>query len=457
MRALPPSFLKRIEADLGPAFAPFLATMQEQPPVSIRLHAQKTTGNARDYLDAALVGPQVPWHPHGWYLTERPSFTTDPFFQAGGYYVQEASSMFLLHALAQIAPLRQSLRVLDLCAAPGGKSTLLQSAISSDSLLVANETIRPRIGALKENLEKWGLPNKAIASADPSEMKNMEAWFDVVVVDAPCSGEGMFRKDPDAIAEWSPAHVEFCAARQKRIVTDAIACLKPGGSLLYSTCTFNQMENDENVEWMVQTFDLEKTALAVPAEWNINQTRHGFSFLPHLVAGEGFYLAALRKKSGPAVTMKTPAAFKSLKPLSKDLRQAIKPWFETPEAFAFYQTPSAQILALPTAFEGDYLTLDHQLKTKWVGLDAGIFKGKDFIPTHDLAQSTAVASAMPRIECTREQALVYMKKENPDIDTQGHKGWVLATYKDLALGWMKVMPGRINNYLPLERRIRMAI
>ena len=238
---------------------------------------------------------KVPWHPQGYYLNERPSFTLDPVFQAGGYYVQEASSMFVAEAVRQTMDTSKPLRVLDLCAAPGGKTTTLAAELTENSFLMANEVIKSRIPALKENLLKWGFTNYVVTNHDPETMAELEGFFDVVLVDAPCSGEGLFRKDDEAAKEWSVQHVELCSARQKRILKAAAFLVAPNGVLVYSTCTYNAQENDENVAYITKITELERIDLSLPTEFGIQATQGGAQFYPHKLKGEGFYLAVFRQ------------------------------------------------------------------------------------------------------------------------------------------------------------------
>ena len=431
-------------------YAAFLAALAEPPPVSIRLKASAP-------VPGIASQDAVPWHPLGRYLRERPVFTLDPAFHAGAYYVQEASSMFLYEALRQSVDFSKRLKVLDLCAAPGGKSTLLADMISADSLLVANEVIRQRVGVLRENMEKWGLPNIAVTGAEAEEFEALEGWFDVVVTDAPCSGEGLFRKDPDAVGEWSPAGVDLCAGRQRRILTSAVRALAPGGVLVFSTCTFNRRENEENAAWLVRTFGLETVDLDIPAVWGIVESEGGYRFFPHRVRGEGFFLAVFRKKEGSAPNQNAPAAFKMLKPLPKSAIPEVRRRLRSDRELRFFQTPSGDVLALPSALENDYRVLDKHLKNKWFGTSIGEFKGKDFIPSHALALSALVSPALPGVELSREQALLFLKKETFHLPPDTPRGWTLARFESMNLGWIKVLPDRMNNYLPPERRIRMDV
>jgi 16S rRNA C967 or C1407 C5-methylase (RsmB/RsmF family) len=250
---LPKSFVERMQGQLGQAYTRFEQALQEPAPVSIRL-------NRRKLPITPLLNP-VPWTDSGHYLPERPLFTLDPRLHAGAYYVQEASSMFLEQALRQTVELSQPLQVLDLCGAPGGKSTHIASLLTEDSLLVANEVIRSRASILAENVTKWGSGNVLVTSNDPRDFGRLPAFFDVMVVDAPCSGEGMFRKDVQAIQEWSEENVKLCAQRQQRILLDVWEALKPGGTFIYSTCTWNEAENECNMAWLAEQENAQSLSL----------------------------------------------------------------------------------------------------------------------------------------------------------------------------------------------------
>lgn len=450
---LPPPFVRQMRALLGDDYASFEASLQTSPPVSIRKNPFRATPEqAFAGLDA------VPWHPDGRYLPQRPVFTLDPLFHAGAYYVQEASSMFLYEILRQEVDFSNNLRVLDLCAAPGGKSTLIASMLDpARDLLVSNEVIRTRVGVLRENLEKWGAPNTAVSSAEAPDFAALEDWFDVVVTDAPCSGEGLFRKDPDAMREWSLPNVELCAGRQKRILASAVAALAPGGLLVYSTCTYNRDENDLNAAWVCAEFDLEAVRPSIPDDWNITRTEYGFQFFPHRLRGEGFFLAAFRKKEGTARKHSPASGFKNLKPLPRNAVPELSKWLQNDAALRFFQTATGEVMAFPAALENDYLVLEKYLRTKWFGVNIGEFKGKDFIPGHALAQHRSISPHLPALELNREQALLFLKKETFERTADMSNGWTLARHQGLNLGWIKVLPNRINNYLPPERRIRMDL
>ena len=437
---------------LGAEYPAFAAALTTAVPVSIRLNPAKPLAEA-----PALTDGRVPWHPGGQYLSERPVFTLDPAFHAGAYYVQEASSMFLYEALRQTVDFSTRLKILDLCAAPGGKSTLLVDLLGPDSLLVANEVIRTRVNSLRENLEKWGSASVAVTSAEAGDFGSLEGFFDVLVADVPCSGEGLFRKDPAAMREWSPAAVDLCVARQQRILTAAVGALSPGGILVYSTCTYNPAENENNINWLCRSFGLTVLPLEIPAAWGLAASDAGYHFYPHRVRGEGFFSAVLKKNGEPSRQRPRPATFKSLKPLHKSMVPEASRWLRPNVDMRFFETVNGEVMALPASLASDYLILDKPLKAKWFGTMIGEFKGKDFVPSHALALSQLVSVTLPGVELSREQARLFLKKENFDLPADLPRGWTLARYAGLNLGWMKCLPNRVNNYLPADRRIRMQL
>ena len=252
MISLPTAFTERMQQLLGNESETFFQALVSESPTSIRLNPEKTANT--DLPFSELLSRQVPWCSNGYYLKERPSFTSDPLLHGGAYYVQEASSMFLQVVLQQITG-DTPLRVLDLCAAPGGKSTLLANNLPKDSLLVSNEVIKSRASILKENIIKWGYDHIVVTNSDPNRFTGMKGAFDMILVDAPCSGEGMFRKDEKAITEWSENNLCLCEERQKRILSDVWDALAPGGYLVYSTCTYNPGENEDILNWILTTFD----------------------------------------------------------------------------------------------------------------------------------------------------------------------------------------------------------
>lgn len=415
---------------------------------SIRLNPYK---KARPFTD--INQESIPWCKHGYYLSARPSFTLDPVFHAGGYYVQEASSMFIWHALEQlIGKESQGKKVLDLCAAPGGKSTLLASYFS-DGLVVANEVIKSRSAVLVENITKWGQTNVIVTNNDPDHFKPLTGFFDVIVVDAPCSGSGLFRKDPDAINEWSPENVLHCSQRQERILAAILPSLKEDGILLYSTCSYSVEEDEKIAEWLVTEMELQPVNIAISNQWNIVQTEVPnagatcFRFYPHLVKGEGFFIAAFRKKSSDNIIKWK--AVNLLKPTKNELT-LIDTFFNLPDGFSAFKQNEA-IRIIPTIWLNTLQQLASVLYIKKAGVEIGTPKGKDIIPAHELAVSTLDLNRLPYISVTIDQALQYLRRN--ELQLEAKQGWYLLKFEDLCLGWVKVLPNRVNNYYPAEWRI----
>ncbi len=444
---LPEAFENRMRETLGDEYEAFKEALDTPAPVSIRLNPRKP--------GAETEGQEIPWNTEGRYLPERPVFTLDPLFHAGAYYVQEASSMFLKEALLQCIDLKKPLKVLDLCAAPGGKSTLLASMLKETDLLLANEVIKGRVGVLKENLQKWGFPGVIVSNHDVETFADLEGFFDVVLIDAPCSGEGLFRKDPGAAGEWSPESVQMCSARQKRILRAASMLVAPRGLLIYSTCTYNASENEENARWLTETFDFSPLKLKLPEEWGVAEEKIGYQFYPHRLRGEGFYMAVFRQEAPDENFVKSRV---KLNRVTKQQREKIRPWINVRvfEEYNYYAKADGQIVAINNALLEAFGSILRALDKRSSGLEIGMFKGDDFIPSHSLALSTIVSADLPAVVTDRENALRFLKKENFDAG-ELPQGWALVRYKGLNLGWIKVISGRINNYLPREWRIRMEI
>ena len=300
MTQLPVAFTEKTRQLMGDErFERYLKSFEVDAPVSIRLNPQKAQGFE------VIDGEQVPWCQNGYYLKQRPNFTFDPLFHAGCYYVQEAASMFLDEVLRQIYTAEPTLLcnlALDMCAAPGGKSTLLRSALPKDCVLYSNEPIRNRASILLENVTKWGYDNHYVTNAYPKDYRKSKMKFDLILCDVPCSGEGMFRKDEATIREWSPQNVEKCWQLQRDIISDSWACLNDGGLLIYSTCTFNTKENEENIRWMLSEFeDAKVVSIDIKPEWNINGSLlNGFNepvyrFIPGITHSEGLFICVLSK------------------------------------------------------------------------------------------------------------------------------------------------------------------
>jgi len=398
----------------------------------------------------------IPWTSQGFYLGQRPSFTFDPAFHGGLYYVQEASSMFLEQALKQTIDLTQNIRVLDLCAAPGGKSTLIQSLISPNSLLVSNDVIKSRAAILEENLTKWGAANAIVTNNDPAHFARLENFFDVLVIDAPCSGSGLFRRDEAAITEWSEQNVQLCTQRQQRIIADSWAALKEGGVLIYSTCSYSKEEDEHIMDWLLQEFEVESLPLTIGKDWGIVQTTSdagkaiGYRFFPDKVKGEGFFLACFRKQSGTGNTVRPPKRSKWQK-LSKAEAEIIKPWLK-PDAPVNYWKQGDMIIAFPTAQEEALLITADHLYLRKAGIIIGKIAGNSLVPDHALALSNLLSENIVAVTLNKEEALQYLRREEVKI-TAPHTGWTLIKYEGIALGWVKMLANRINNYYPSSWRI----
>ena len=452
--ALPIDFITRTRALLGDEFNDFEAALQTDAPVSIRINERKGAAT-RSTIDTP--GEAVAWCSTGYYLPERLSFTFDPLFHAGAYYVQEASSMFLEQAIRHYVT--QPVSCLDLCAAPGGKSTHLAACLPEGSLLVSNEVIRSRSHILAENIAKWGMPNSIVTNNDPEEIGSLTHLFDVVVADVPCSGEGMFRKDTDSTGEWSIANVTLCAARSRRIIHDIWNALKPGGLLIYSTCTYNTEEDEENVRYIMEELGAEALPIPVKEEWQITGAlKHDLPvcrFFPHKTRGEGFFLAALRKAEGETEEIRIKNKSKKEKAKAAPaLPDAAKSYLTDPSAF----TPEwngSRLLMFPQSVREIYPLVREQLRVLSAGICIGEAKGKDFIPSEELALSTALnREAFPTVDLNWEDAVRYLKKEALTMPESTPKGYVLISHKGFPLGFAKHLGNRTNNLYPQEWRIR---
>jgi NOL1/NOP2/sun family putative RNA methylase len=415
---------------------------------------------AKPYALSLQPSAPIPWCPNGYYLTERPSFTLDPTFHAGAYYVQEASSMFLWEALKQTAANIPNQKVLDLCAAPGGKSTLL-SSFFADGLVVSNEVIKSRATILVENISKWGMDNVVVTNNDPQHFQQLPNFFDVMVVDAPCSGSGLFRKDPHAIDEWSLDNVQLCSQRQQRILADALPALKQEGLLIYSTCSYSKQEDEAVADWLLNEMQMESLKLDIPTEWNIvetvseKQNAFGYRFYPDKIKGEGFFIAAFKKTT--AADDKRIKEQQLTAPTKQEM-EVLNGFFALPSQYAVFKQ-GTDIRAMPQLFM-DYLKqLSGNLYIKKAGVALGAVKGKDLVPDHELALAVLLNTSFPYkgfnvVELYKEQALDYLRRKEITIDAP--KGWAWIKHQGQGLGWAKILPNRINNYYPQEWRILKA-
>ena len=426
--------------------------------VSVRLNPFKPSSE--------IDGEQVLWAQHGRILPSRPVFTLDPLFHAGAYYVQDSSSMFVGYAFRKILdglrkPEGRPVRVLDLCAAPGGKTTDLAASLrevfGDDFILVSNEVMKARAGVLAANVAIWGDPNVVVTSDDPSAFGSLPGYFDIILADVPCSGEGMFRKDDEAVKQWSEDNVALCQARQRRILADVWPSLAPDGVFVYSTCTFNRFENDLNVLWAAEELGGEclykdDVLGGMPG---VIRTEVGYSLVPGHVVGEGQYCSALHKigfgadgKVGSRSSR--PSRGAKEQPLPKGLDALVT------KKVTFRQKGET-ITAVPEHLASDVTTLEQALHVIAAGCALGVAKGKNFIPDADLALSIMLSpDAYPSVDVDRETALAYLHRDAVTFPG-APLGILTVRYQGHPLGFVKNLGNRCNSLHPQSRRIRMDI
>ncbi|MEX0680702.1 MAG: hypothetical protein WD097_04910 [Balneolales bacterium] len=501
----PDAFVHRIRDQFPGEHHPFLAALEHPPETSIRINPYKQALLSDPSVSPAnpeLNTSSIPWSINGWLLRDRPAFTLDPLFHAGYYYVQEASSMFLEHVLSQPVLRDHCEVVLDACAAPGGKTTLI-AALFPDSLVVANEVIRSRVPALRENVIKWGTGNMAITQSEPSRIARSTDFFDLALVDAPCSGEGLFRKNPVSRGEWSEENARHCALRQRSILMDIWQTIRPGGHLVYTTCTFNPEENERNVAWL-----LDKTAascLKIPLESHRHQHLHmiqeveegpvtGYGFYPHRTPGEGFFLSVIQKpypiatkntggrtntplETGPAgeikrVHRRSPRPQHISEP-DPSIIQKLDPWFTKSPVTASTESGETNPAGRPgTSSFGWFQIRDrvHRIRLQHLGFLHSLsshlnilYSGTEVAKVIRDEIRPVPAAALdihlnkrnfPCFDCTRDEALCFLRRESLTVPDDTPKGWLLVIYKGLPLGWIKNIGHRTNNYHPKAWRIR---
>lgn len=445
---IPEAFLEAFGSTFGQQEAEAFCRFVNQPsPVSIRVNPYK--------LNTPPIGGKiVPWCSLGYYLDTRPTFGIDPLWHAGAYYVQEASSMFVSQYLSELSD--DTKIVLDLCAAPGGKSTLLRSLLPKTCVLIANEPDRGRVSALHENLTRFGSDEVIVTNAYPNELRKSGLMCDMILVDAPCSGEGMFRKDPNSRNEWSMGSVASCSIKQKEILDEAWRMLHQGGILIYSTCTYNKEENEAQLEDLLEHYDVAKIIfpdLKTPEAMGISKgERDGvYRFFPHHTVGEGFTIFALQKAgkkqkvSQEQRNRKRETQNSQIPSILKDsIREQVNITNEGDEFV--YLSPQGKVIA--------DLLIKARVRVLSKGITLGSVKGKDFVPHHSWAMSNMIAdqAPYPHIEVDEDTALAYLKRDT--INLAPHKGFECITYKGVPLGWVKNIGNRVNNLYPKELVIR---
>lgn len=456
MPQLPEKFVATLTAELGAEECQALCAALDTPAtVAIRLHPDKAS-------TAAAGARPIAWSDGGYYLDERPSFTTDPAFHAGAYYVQEPSSQFVGYLLRPIVERTPRLRLLDLCAAPGGKSTLYSSLVGCDGLVVANEINRQRAAVLADNVRKWGVGNVAVTNNDPAHFAGFEQWFDVVAVDAPCSGEGMFRKTPEARDEWNDGSAAMCAERQLKILQDIWPTLRADGTIIYSTCTFNRTEDEGLLErfseWVGEDELEAADEVSVGDDWGIVCGRVGvwqtFRFMPHRAEGEGFFAAIARKSSNAGGKSRNPKSRKTIfsAPDKKSVAE-LERWVKEPKQMK-WAAINDTYYGYYSSHADDMRVLAESMTVIHSGVCMGqIFKGK-LKPEHSLAMFTGLnTSAIPMVEVGRDMALDYLRRSDIGVTEQMVEGINLLCYEGLPLGWIKRVGNRSNNLYPNSLRI----
>jgi 16S rRNA C967 or C1407 C5-methylase (RsmB/RsmF family)/NOL1/NOP2/fmu family ribosome biogenesis protein len=437
----PDKFESRVKNDpfLG---AKLLDALNTEPPVSVRMNPLKQKASLP-------VSHAISWCDQAFYLANRPRYTLDPLFHAGCYYPQEAGSMILDCVLKQL-PLPEEPVVLDLCAAPGGKSTLIASFLENRGLLLANEVIPQRAHVLRENLTKWGYSNTLVSSNDPADFKRLPHFFDVIVVDAPCSGEGMFRKDPKSRSEWSGDTVKLCAARQKRILMDVWDALIPGGFMIYSTCTFNEDENEKNVNWLIHEQDARLIDIAMPKEVLDGRREIGNYCIPGVCQTEGYFIAVIQKNDSSTSKQ-------------RNLKKSNVKYQQLPDsAIQFVNIGQHVVLnwkdtiaAIPALHAEKVGAIQSQLRILKLCTTLGELTPKGFVPSEELAMNPSLNAVNKCVSLTEQEALNYLHGDTFKLD--GNMGYQLMCFEQIPLGWIKHLGNRFNNLYPKEWRIRMNV
>ncbi|PWU03365.1 MAG: RNA methyltransferase [Bacteroidetes bacterium] len=451
---LPTKFTQSLHGIVGFDEKSFLDIHQSGEQItSIRLNPYKTLPHSEIEILKNAVG--IPWCENGFYLPQRPSFTLDPLLHAGCYYVQEPSSMFLEQIVKFVLPDHKqgAYKLLDLCAAPGGKSTHL-CALFPESLLVVNEVNKLRASILIENLIKWGKENTVVTNNDSSDFNSLPGFFDLILVDAPCSGSGLFRKDEDAIEEWSVSNVEMCAKRQKKILQEIWPCIKEDGYLIYSTCSYSKEEDEEILDWILDKFQCCIVDIPVEKNWGIvisESDKHkakGYRFFPDHLKGEGFFICCI-KKTSPESFYKSKA--KKFFVPDRNQKTILEDWIQKSDELGFMLLKD-QVHLVPEKWAFDIGLISQTLYLKKAGIYPGSFVAKNLIPDHELSMSNMVSSKIAKESLELPSAINYLRKETPELQFTT-TGWALAQYKGMNLGWMKILSNRVNNYYPKEWRI----
>ena len=460
---IPKDFLETSVSIFGRESEEFLASLDSEPSLGIHINAEKMQKTGVVIPDNA---ERVEWTSNGFYLKSRPRFTFDPFLHAGAYYVEEPSSMFVEKALNYIQKDIRIDRALDLCAAPGGKSIMIRNSMKG-GLLVSNEPLSKRAAVLTENLAKWGNPDIIVTSDFPEAFDGLTGFFDLIATDVPCSGEGMFRKDETARSEWSKANVENCVQRQRDILRTIWPTLRKGGYIIYSTCTFNRREDEENVLFIANELGAEIINLETDADWHICGDTTGrnlpvYHFFPHKTCGEGFFLALLKKTSDTPPAENRKSKKKKPETVSAD---GFAKWINCKENFDFHKSKDG-ITALRKAFADDYAAISEKLNVICAGVRVCTEKPAkfsnsarkpkpQFVPAPGLALSSCLnRKAFPDISLNYSDAIKFLRGESIPPTVYAPRGWVTVSYRNLPLGFANNVGSRLNNSYPPAWRIR---
>lgn len=438
---LPDLFIQQMKEMLGNEYTDFDAAINEPLLTSVRLNPYKPAHSLE-------LGPEVPWCPKAYYLPHRPSFTNDPYFHAGHYYVQEASSM-ILDYVVRLLNLPQNATVLDLCSAPGGKATILASYLSDNGFLHCHEFDPYRANILRQNVHRWGTSNTLVSVGPLKSFSELNIQYDLVVVDAPCSGEGMFRKEAKAIEQWNQNKVNNCCYLQKQIIEIADALCQPGGYIFYSTCTYNVFENEHQLKALLDSGNYKSIPFHFP--YNIspsNSQINTYRCFPHRIDGEGFTFSVLQKNGLPNKSKSK----EQLRNKSKMPNDQIGPWLKNPENYNLFNH-SQKYFAIPKCLESIVLAIISKSRVLSFGTPFGLWKKLDFYPEHELSQSIHLSEDLEKVNLTNDEAQAYLKCLSINQSYNTEHTWLTARFNQATMGWLKNNKSGLKNYYPKYLRI----
>ncbi len=447
---LPQELIDKLKHTAGFDSDKFIEAHELNPSISIRLNSKKNQS------EEIVEYTNVPWLNEGKYITNKARFSLDPLWHAGSYYVQEASSMIVGCIIKQLIPKEKIINALDFCAAPGGKTTCIADNINKNSFLVSNEVNAKRISSLKENVVKWGSGNIAISNSSAEKFSEIAEFFDLILIDAPCSGSGMFRKDEFALKQWSPQLVKSCSTIQKEIILNLINSLTREGLLLYSTCSYSKEENEDICDFILENRELENVTISLNKDWNITETisdkykATGYRFWPYELEGEGFFVSIFRKKGIKEIKEIKSKNIPNYKPsllMESWIKENLNFNFET------LYTLHKETVGVENRNHSTKINfLKRYIYFVYSGTDIAKESYKEIIPQAELAFSTNVKFIGNTIEVDKTKALNFLSKQSQTYEYP--KGWYLIKYLNQGLGFIKQLENRNNNYYPIEWRLR---